>query len=94
MPRENGGLRYANPPYEFHELFVMAGLVPAIHVFGVARKEEVDARVKPGHDGGESGACAPYSPPSICRPISAMAFWYTPAAFQAWMAAKFGSPGW
>jgi hypothetical protein len=32
----------------------MAGLVPAIHVFGAARKEVVDARVKPGHDGGES----------------------------------------
>jgi hypothetical protein len=26
----------------------MAGLVPAIHV--LARKEVVDARVKPGHD--------------------------------------------
>ena len=30
---------------------VMAGLVPAIHVFGAARKKDVDARVKPGHDG-------------------------------------------
>jgi hypothetical protein len=30
----------------------MAGLVPAIHVFDTARKEGVDARVKPGHDGG------------------------------------------
>jgi hypothetical protein len=29
----------------------MAGLVPAIHVFATARKEDVDARVKPGHDG-------------------------------------------
>ncbi|WP_175361095.1 hypothetical protein [Bradyrhizobium sp. STM 3843] len=29
---------------------VMAGLVPAIHVFGSAGKEDVDARVKPGHD--------------------------------------------
>jgi hypothetical protein len=28
----------------------MAGLVPAIHVFDTARKEDVDARVKPGHD--------------------------------------------
>jgi hypothetical protein len=27
----------------------MAGLVPAIHVFA-ARKKDVDARVKPGHD--------------------------------------------
>jgi hypothetical protein len=27
--------------------FVMAGLVPAIHVF---LAEDVDARVKPGHD--------------------------------------------
>jgi hypothetical protein len=26
------------------------GLVPAIHVFGSATKEVVDARVKPGHD--------------------------------------------
>jgi len=31
----------------------MAGLVPAIHVL-VSEKEVVDARVKPGHDEGES----------------------------------------
>jgi len=30
---------------------VMAGLVPAIHVFGAARKQDVDAQDKPGHDG-------------------------------------------
>jgi hypothetical protein len=29
----------------------MAGLVPAIHVFGAQRKQVVDAPVKPGHDG-------------------------------------------
>ena len=29
----------------------MAGLVPAIHVFGCTVKKDVDARVKPGHDG-------------------------------------------
>jgi hypothetical protein len=28
----------------------MAGLDPAIHVFAAALKEDVDARVKPGHD--------------------------------------------
>jgi hypothetical protein len=28
----------------------MAGLDPAIHVFGTASKKNVDARVKPGHD--------------------------------------------
>ena len=29
----------------------MAGLDPAIHVFtGFSEKEDVDARVKPGHD--------------------------------------------
>jgi hypothetical protein len=28
----------------------MAGLVPAIHVLTFSRKEDVDARVKPGHD--------------------------------------------
>jgi hypothetical protein len=28
----------------------MAGLVPAIHVFGVNRKQDVDARHKAGHD--------------------------------------------
>jgi hypothetical protein len=33
---------------------VMAGLVPAIHVFWLkARKKDVDARDKRGHDGGE-----------------------------------------
>jgi hypothetical protein len=30
----------------------MAGLVPAIHVFSFARKKDVDARDKPGHDDG------------------------------------------
>jgi hypothetical protein len=29
---------------------VMAGLVPAIHVFAASTKEDVDARDKPGHD--------------------------------------------
>jgi hypothetical protein len=29
----------------------MAGLVPAIHVFDDARKQDVDARHKAGHDG-------------------------------------------
>jgi hypothetical protein len=28
----------------------MAGLVPAIHVFGCCTAEDVDGRVKPGHD--------------------------------------------
>jgi hypothetical protein len=28
----------------------MAGLVPAIHVFDLAIKEDVDARAKRGHD--------------------------------------------
>jgi hypothetical protein len=31
----------------------MAGLVPAIHVFGDAEPQDVDARDKRGHDGGE-----------------------------------------
>jgi hypothetical protein len=30
----------------------MAGLVPAIHVFGERSMEDVDARDKPGHDEG------------------------------------------
>jgi hypothetical protein len=34
--------------------FVMAGFIPAIHVFSCA-PQDVDARVKPGHDDGESG---------------------------------------
>jgi hypothetical protein len=28
----------------------MAGLVPAIHVFGASEKKDVDARHKAGHD--------------------------------------------
>ncbi|TMK43714.1 MAG: hypothetical protein E6G70_21205 [Alphaproteobacteria bacterium] len=32
--------------------FVMAGLVPAIYVFGRPRGKDADARVKPAHDGG------------------------------------------
>jgi hypothetical protein len=31
---------------------VMAGLVPAIHVFRVSVKQDVDARDERGHDGG------------------------------------------
>ena len=30
---------------------VMAGLVPAIHVFLTEAQQNVDARDKPGHDG-------------------------------------------
>jgi hypothetical protein len=32
------------------EKFVMPGLVPGIHVFGVSSKKDVDGRDKPGHD--------------------------------------------
>ena len=28
----------------------MPGLVPGIHVFTASKKEDVDGRVKPGHD--------------------------------------------
>jgi hypothetical protein len=35
----------------------MAGLVPAIHV-SASVKKDVDARVKPGHDGSESYSAA------------------------------------
>jgi hypothetical protein len=35
----------------------MAGLVPTIHVFFAAIKQDVDARDKPGHDEGEFVAC-------------------------------------
>jgi hypothetical protein len=31
-------------------VFVMPGLVPGIHVFFPTSKEDVDGRVKPGHD--------------------------------------------
>jgi hypothetical protein len=34
---------------------VMAGFIPAIHVFYVTGKQDVDARDKPGHDGDNSG---------------------------------------
>jgi hypothetical protein len=35
----------------FFRFFVMAGLVPAIHVFSRFHYQDVDARDKPGHDG-------------------------------------------
>jgi hypothetical protein len=39
----------------------MAGLVPAIHVFADRKeKEDVDARVKPGHDGESSDLLPPH----------------------------------
>jgi hypothetical protein len=31
--------------------FVMAGFIPAIHVFLAVAQQDVDARDKPGHDG-------------------------------------------
>jgi hypothetical protein len=34
-------------------IFVMAGLAPAIHVFGLGHKQGVDGRHKAGHDGVE-----------------------------------------
>jgi hypothetical protein len=37
----------------------MAGLDPAIHVFAVPKKSDVDARVKPAHDESLFGAHAP-----------------------------------
>jgi hypothetical protein len=37
----------------------MAGLDPAIHVLATSKKKDVDARVKPGHDDGESVAASP-----------------------------------
>ena len=37
---------------------VMAGHVPAIHVFLVRRKQDVDARAKRGHDGERFGPIA------------------------------------
>jgi len=40
-------------------LSVMAGLVPAIHVFATKKKKDVDARDKPGHDGVHSGPAIP-----------------------------------
>ncbi len=33
----------------------MAGLVPAIHVFAITEKKDVDARAKRGHDDCECG---------------------------------------
>src|SRR4051812_31903941 len=40
---------YENEDLHLH--FVMAGLVPAIHVFNPRRRKDVDARHKAGHDG-------------------------------------------
>jgi len=36
-------------------IIVMAGLVPAIHVFSASAKQDVDARDKRGHDVAISG---------------------------------------
>ena len=44
--------------YGRFSLLVMAGLVPAIHVFGAVRKKDVDARHKAGHDGRENYSAA------------------------------------
>jgi hypothetical protein len=41
---------------------VMAGLVPAIHVFGPASLEDVDARDKRGHDNSYANAPSRHQP--------------------------------
>jgi len=54
---------------------VMAGLVPAIHVYCCTSKKDVDARVKPGHDNGE------VSPASLrCLPSRKTLFPAAPGA--------------
>ena len=52
---KDGVLSHAYVPATHVLALVMAGLVPAIHVFAVARPQDVDARDKRGHDGGETG---------------------------------------
>ena len=44
-------------------MFVMAGLVPAIHVLNAERPKGVDARHKAGHDGRESVRLPHHSSP-------------------------------
>jgi hypothetical protein len=39
--------------------FVMAGFIPAIHVFLPVPEQDVDARDKPGHDGRWAQAAKP-----------------------------------
>jgi hypothetical protein len=46
---------------------VMAGLVPAIHVFGASKKQDVDARHEAGHD--ESRRLAAGALSAICAYI-------------------------
>ena len=43
-------LSLALPERGHRPVRVMAGLVPAIHVFDTMTKQDVDARDKPGHD--------------------------------------------
>ena len=52
--------------------FVMAGLVPALHVFGVARPQDVDARDKRGHDGREAVRFHLSSWPDLFRPSTSL----------------------
>jgi hypothetical protein len=55
-----------------HRHLVMAGLVPAIHVFRTA-KQDVDARVKPGHDDREWRATLDESGPTAYLLVRAVA---------------------
>ncbi|WP_225164255.1 hypothetical protein, partial [Bradyrhizobium sp. BRP56] len=47
LPLAGRGIAYGTNRFF---LAVMAGLVPAIHVFSSRGNEDVDARDKPGHD--------------------------------------------
>jgi hypothetical protein len=40
----------------------MPGLVPGIHVFGCRKKEDVDGRDAPGHDGARKIFTSPVGP--------------------------------
>jgi hypothetical protein len=45
----------------------MAGLVPAIHIFDIRSKKDVDARHKAGHDGAHSHRLADHQVQSFDR---------------------------
>src|SRR5579883_3514209 len=59
----NGSSAKRVADFRGHRRGVMAGLGPAIHVLA-ARKKDVDARAKPGHDGVGQGFRTTFDPRS------------------------------
>jgi sulfonate transport system permease protein len=72
----------------------MAGLVPAIHDLNLLkRRQVVDGRAKPGHDGGTDGAGFANATTALLLPLALLALWSVSAHFGLLPPQILPSPG-